>query len=60
MNIEHVICPGCNSEFRVNVPPGKDIVDVFIAAHIFASFTKRHDHRLLCPRCGIEVFVKYG
>ena len=60
MSIEHAICPCCNGEFRVNVPSGKDIVEVFIAAHIFASWTKRHDQRLLCPRCGIEVFVRFA
>lgn len=60
MTIEYVICPCCNNEFRVNVPAGREIEDVFIASHILSSLTRRHDRRMLCPKCFINVYVSFS
>jgi hypothetical protein len=60
MAIERVVCPCCNSEVRVNVPNGREIVDVFVPATILTSLMRRHDRRMLCPKCTIEVFVRFA
>lgn len=58
MNIEHVICPCCNDELRVNVPVDRAIENVFIATNIFTGLAKTFDQRLRCPKCSIGVFVR--
>lgn len=60
MHIEQVICPCCNSETRVGVPSGREVVNVFTAATIFSPLLKKHNHQMLCPKCTIRVYVHFA
>ena len=60
MYIDKVVCPCCNETFQVNVPEGKEVTKVYISYAIFTAWYNRPDARMNCPRCTIEVCIRYG